>query len=78
MADQIIKVKNMHCPSCIRMIQLELEEDTQFDLTSKIESIRVTDPDRSIGEVVLHDARPEEVVHAKQLINGIGSYQVIE
>ncbi len=78
MGKQIIKVQNMHCSSCARMIRMELEEDGTFDLKTKISRIEVTDAASNLGEVELENATPDELALAKALIAGIGSYQVVE
>ena len=71
--DNTITVKGMHCNSCKMLVKMELEENG-FD--GKIKNIELREGD--IGLVDLQDVSEDEIPKAKELINSMDSYEVVE
>ncbi|OIP96883.1 hypothetical protein AUK40_04460 [Candidatus Wirthbacteria bacterium CG2_30_54_11] len=76
MGNTIIKVANMHCGSCARMIRMEIEDDTTPGLAAKVIRVETTDPATQTGEVELAGATEADVTRVKELIVKAG-YQAV-
>lgn len=68
-----LKVAGMHCNACKMLVQMGLEDGGFED---KIESVESGEDNQ--GQVVLNDMSEEELQKAKEIINSVGHYQVIE
>ena len=69
-----VKVKNMHCESCAKIIQMELEESGYIN---KIISVELTNPQNNIGVVKFKDLDQNEIEKAKAVIQKAGEYVVL-
>ncbi|KKP70065.1 hypothetical protein A2X44_02520 [candidate division CPR3 bacterium GWF2_35_18] len=69
-----LKVKNMHCESCAKIIQMELEESGYIN---KIISVELTNPQNNIGVVKFKDLDQNEIEKAKAVIQKAGEYVVL-
>ena len=64
----------MHCESCAKIIQMELEESGYIN---KIISVELTNPQNNIGVVKFKDLDQNEIEKAKAVIQKAGEYVVL-
>ena len=74
MEETTLKVKNMHCESCTKIIQMELEEN---DFGNKLLSVELTDPQNKIGIVKFKDLDQSKIEEVKAVIQKAGEYVVL-
>jgi copper chaperone CopZ len=68
-----LDVKGMHCGSCRSLITMELDDAGLGENIFEVELI----PGEEKGYVVLQGVSAEEVDKAKEVINQLGQYSVV-
>lgn len=69
-----LKVKNMRCESCTKIIQMELHD---YGFKDKLLSVELTDSRHHIGLVRLTELNRTERQKAKEVIEKAGEYVVL-
>ena len=68
----ILKIKGMHCESCKKLIQMELEEAGFIDKFKEATLL-----ENQIGEIKLVNINTNDLEQIKEIINNLPNYEVI-